>query len=142
QTAIKAKTDEIAAFLRTESARWSESAAPQTGRYMVATWTLLNRRKADSKLTADAVARAEGLESFFLDRWSAYLSAKETVNRPYLSRWRQLLASQDPKADLSGDAAAKAEVAEVASAFQDYVIATLSLRDALKRHGEAAAANS
>ena len=45
QAAIKAKNDEITAYLKDESRAWSESAAGQSAKYILAAWTLQNRRK-------------------------------------------------------------------------------------------------
>jgi mono/diheme cytochrome c family protein len=143
QEAIKAKTAEVAAFLKSESARASVTAASsRSSRYMVAAWTLANRRKVDPKVNAAEVAKAEGLEELFLDRWAKYLEPRADDKRPHLARWRKLMAKQDPKVDLSKDESAKKEVVQVADAFQDYVRATLALREALEAQGKAASANS
>jgi mono/diheme cytochrome c family protein len=140
QAAIKAKTAEIAAFVREESARWSEAATADVARYMVAAWTLVNRRKGRPDLPSEDIAKPEKLPPFVLDRWVKYLFPDGEDTRPHLARWRRVLAGQDRKADLSGDEAAKAEVAKVAQAFQEYVQSLQKLRDALKRQKEAAAA--
>ena len=140
QAAIKAKTAEVAALLRDESARWTEAATGQTARYMVAAWTLVNRRKAKPDLPGDEVAKAEGLAPFVLDRWVKYLFPDKEDTRPYLARWRRVLAGQDRAKDLSGDEAAKAEVAKAAQAFQEYVQSLQAVRDAAKRRREAATA--
>jgi cytochrome c553 len=141
QAAIKAKTQEVDAFLRTESARWSESAAGRSARYIVAAWTLANRRKGDPKIATEEVAKADDLDPFFLDRWVKYLYSDEAAKRPHLARWNRLLAAQDRATDLSKDEAAKAEVAKVAEAFQEYAVTTLRLRDAIKQQRAAALAN-
>ncbi len=143
QAAIKAKTAEIAAYLKDESRRWSRTAsAADSARYMVGAWTLANRRKANPGLKTAEVAKPEGLEGFILDRWAQYLAPKADDRRPYLARWRKLVEGQDPKVDLSGDEAARAEVAKVAAAFQEYVRTTLTLRDALEAQRVAATANA
>lgn len=141
QAAIAARTKEIPEFLKAESARWSESAIAESSRYVVAAWTLANRRKSDAGLTTDAFAKGERLESLFLDRWVKYLYRDGKDQRPYLNRWRELLARQDRKKDLSGDKGAKAEVAQVAAAFQEYAQASLRLREAIKQFEAAASAN-
>ncbi|HWE35629.1 MAG TPA: PSD1 and planctomycete cytochrome C domain-containing protein [Isosphaeraceae bacterium] len=142
QEAIKAKTGELAAFLRAESARWSEAATADTAKYMVASWSLVNRRRAHPKLATAEFAKGEGVEALFLDRWVKFLFPEKDADRPHLARWRAVIAGQDKAKDLSGDESAKAEVAEAARAFQDYVRATISLRDALKAQGAAATANA
>ena len=143
QAAIKAKTAEVAAFLKAESARWTASAAANdSGKYVTGAWTLLNKRKVRADLPTAEVAKAEGLEPLFLDRWVKYLAPRDNDPRPHLARWRKLLAAQDPKADLSGDEAAKGEARKVAIALGDYLRATISLRDALEAQKTAALANA
>ena len=81
---------------------------------------------------------ARGSRPSCLDRWVKYLDAEgrrqAAPPRPLAEAGR----GQDPKVDLSGDDAAKAEVAKVAAAFQDYVRTTLALRDALEAQRVAA----
>jgi mono/diheme cytochrome c family protein len=143
QADIKAKTAEVAAFLKAESARWTASAASsESARYIVGAWTLVNRRKANPGLSTAEFAKGEKLEAFLLDRWVKYLEVKPDDKRPYLARWRKLVGGQDGKVDLSGDPAAKAEVVKMAAAFQDYVRTTSALRDAIEAQRLAAQANA
>ncbi|WP_435020037.1 PSD1 and planctomycete cytochrome C domain-containing protein [Tundrisphaera sp. TA3] len=124
QSAIKAKTAEIAAFVKAESARWAANATPEIPRYMVGAWTLANRRKTNPGLAAAAVAGEQGLEASLLDRWAKYLEPRPDDRRPGLAGWRAFVAGQDPQVDLSGDPAAKAEAGRVAAAFGDRVRAS------------------
>jgi mono/diheme cytochrome c family protein len=143
QADIKAKTAEVASFVKIESPRWTASlAANQAARYMSGTWNLMNKRKTKPDLSTAEFAKAEGLEALFLDRWVKYLEPKADDKRPYLARWRKLVAGQDPKADLSGDEIAKGETGKVAAAFGDYARTTLALRDALEAQRVAAMANA
>ena len=143
QAAIKAKTAEVAAFLKGESTRWTASAAANdSARYLLGSWTLLNKRKAKPDLSTAEFTKAEGLESTFLDRWVKSLEPRGDDKRPHLARWRKLLAGQDPKVDLSGDPAARAEAAKVAAALGDYLRSTLALRDAIEAQRLAAEANA
>jgi mono/diheme cytochrome c family protein len=140
---IKAATAEVAAFLKTESTRWTASStANDSARYMLGAWNFLNKRKAKPDLSTAEFAKAEKFEEMFLDRWVKYLEIKPDDKRPYLARWRKLVAGQDAKVDLSGDEAAKAETGKVAAAFGDYVRTTLALRDALEAQRVAATANA
>jgi hypothetical protein len=140
QAAIKAKTDEQAACLKAESIRWAEGLVSETSRYMVAAWSLVNKRKANPKLATEDVAKAEKLHDFALARWVEYLYPEGPDNRPHLARWRAVIAHQDPAKDLSADEAARADVAKVAGAFQDYVVSIQKLRDAIEAHRAASAA--
>jgi mono/diheme cytochrome c family protein len=140
---IKGKTAEVAAFLKAESTRWTASStANDSARYMLGAWNFLNKRKARPDLSTAEFAKGEKLETLFLDRWVKYLEPKPDDKRPYLARWRKLVAGQDPKLDLSGDETAKAEAGKVAAAFGDYVRTTLALRDALEAQRIAAMANA
>jgi hypothetical protein len=109
---------------------------------MLGAWTLANRRKARPELTTAEFSKAEKLDAAFLDRWVKYLDLKPDDKRPYLARWRKLVAAQDPKVDLSGDEAARAEASKVAAAFGDYVRTTQALRDAIEAQRVAAMANA
>ena len=123
QAAVDARTKEIAEFIRVEGAKVPERAArEESARYVVAAWTLANRRKADPKLTGAAFAKAEGLRAEWLDRWTGYLSDKKAVEgRPQLARWREIVAKEDPKKDVSKDPAAIAAVKTAAEALQAHV---------------------
>jgi len=143
QAEIKAKTAEVAAFLKVEATRRTETlASGESSKYLIGAWKLINRRKAKADLTTAEFAKGEGLEVLFLDRWVKFLGPKADDKRPYLARWRKLIAAQDPKVDLSNDEAAKAEVEKVAAAFGDYARTTLALREALDAQKTAAIANA
>jgi hypothetical protein len=141
QAAIKARTDDIADFLRSEAAAWSErQAAESTTRYAIAAWSLLDGRKSKPETVTAEVARREGIEPFLLDRWVRFLTDEQAKSRPYLARLRELIARQQPDADLAAGETARAAVVDAAYALQAYVRATLALRDALKQQQAAAAA--
>ncbi len=144
QAAIKVKTDEIAAFVRSEGMKIPERMATQeTARYVVAAWVLSNAKKADPKVTTVAIAKREGVKADWLDRWIAYLSDKKANEaRPYLARWRKLVEKDDPKVDLSTRPDERAKVQAVGQALQDYLRATLALRDSLKAYESADKANA
>ncbi len=97
QAAIKAKTDEIAAFLRVESVHLSEASAAKSSEYMTAAWELFNRRKVEPKLAASTVVKAVVR---WMPRWSRswvkYLFGDDAKKRPHLARWVKLLEKQDP----------------------------------------------
>jgi cytochrome c553 len=138
QAAIKAKTDEVAAFLAAESVTLAEAATAETASYMVAAWTLHNKRKADPKASLPALARAEELQEPVLARWFKYLFGESGDPKPGLPGWRRVIAAQDPSADVSADPAAQAEVKRAAQAFQEYVRSILALRSAIEAHEKAA----
>ncbi|WP_406695516.1 PSD1 and planctomycete cytochrome C domain-containing protein [Singulisphaera sp. Ch08] len=140
QAAIKAKTEEIAAFQRTESARSSDALVSQTARYMVASWKLVNRRTADPKIRSSEVAKSEQLEPFFLDRWVKYLWPEQAVERPYLAHWHKLVEAQDKTIDLSADTAAVAQVTEAARQFETYLQSIVAVRKAVEAQQNASKA--
>ncbi|WP_435008585.1 PSD1 and planctomycete cytochrome C domain-containing protein [Tundrisphaera lichenicola] len=130
QAEIKAKTAEVASFVKAESARWAESAAgTQSARYIVGAWTLANLRKAKPDLSTGDFAKGENLDTFLLDRWLKYLEPRPDDHRAHLEGWRKLVEGQDARADLSGLAEIKAEVARIADEFQARVRTTQALRD-------------
>jgi mono/diheme cytochrome c family protein len=141
QTAIKDKTDGIAAFLKEQGVLLAESSAPLTAKYVVAAWTLHNRRKSDPQLATGPLAKDQGLEASALDRWVRHLFGEKAADRPHLALWNRAIAGQDKAKDLSGDESARAEVAKAADALQSYVVSSLALRDALARQRAALAAN-
>ena len=143
QADIKAKTAEVAAFLRDESKRWATSAAASdSARYMLGVWTLVNRRKANPGLSTAEFARQEKLEAFLLERWIKYLEVKPDDKRPYLARWRTLSEGKDGKGDLSGDEDARGKASRAATAFQEYIRTAQVLQDALVAHQVAATDNA
>ncbi|SIO60262.1 Planctomycete cytochrome C [Singulisphaera sp. GP187] len=140
QAAIKAKTDEIASFQRSESARLSEALISQTARYMVASWKLMNRRKVEPKLQTSDVAKAEQVEPFFLDRWVKYLWPEPAVERPYLAHWLKVVAAQDKAVDLSTDSGALAQVTEEAHRFETYLQSIVAVKKAVEAQQNASKA--
>ncbi len=116
QAAISEKTREINDFLATEGRRIPERAArEESARYVVAAWTLINRRKAEPDLKTAAFAKAEGVRPEWLDRWVGYLfDKKAAAGRPHLSRWRKILEADDSKRDASKDLAAADSVRQSA----------------------------
>jgi cytochrome c553 len=135
---VKRQIDAIAAFVKRESARWTEQAAGQAARYVVAAWTLANRRKAEPDLPTAEFARAEGLEAFAVDRRLKLLSPAEAARRPYLAQWHALVSAQDATLDLSREEKVKSEVARSAEALQAYLLASIRVRDSLKAQADAA----
>jgi mono/diheme cytochrome c family protein len=137
QAAIKAKTDEIAALLQSETPKVSERLAVlTTARYVVAAWSFSNAKKLDPKLTSATFVKRNGrndIEVDWLDRWVGYLYDKKAVEgRPHLARWRTLIDKDDPKLDLSTRPEERAKAQAVGDALQEYIKATVTLRDALK----------
>jgi mono/diheme cytochrome c family protein len=131
QEKIKAKTAEIAEFLKVETERWAGARTAEIARYMTGAWTLKNLRKTKPGLTTAEFGRENKLVPFVLDRWVKYLYREGEDTRPYLARWRRVLKAQDPAVDLSANEAARLEVSQAADAFQAYIQATLKLRDAI-----------
>jgi cytochrome c553 len=144
QAKIKSKTTEIAAYIRSEASKVPEKLVVQeTTKYVVASWTLANMRKADAKVTSASVAAKQGLKGDILERWHAYLyDLKSNVSRPYLAKWQKLVEKEDAKQDLSSQKEKRAQVEQIALGLQDYLKATLSLRDAIKTYDTAEKANS
>jgi Protein of unknown function (DUF1553)/Protein of unknown function (DUF1549)/Planctomycete cytochrome C len=145
QAEIKAKTSAMDAFLDGESVRLAEAMTADTARYMVATWTLANKRKANPDVTVAEVAKQDHLRDFVLEKWFNYLFPKgkaKDAERPHLARWQKVIGAQDASIDLSSDDAARAEVQKAAESFQSFVCSLQKLRDAISEHKAARDANA
>jgi hypothetical protein len=131
QAQIKQNDQRLKDAQADEARKLGESFAPQTAEYLVAAWKVLNRRKIDSGYQlADAAKDAE-LHDFLLDRWLQFLTSDGPPKLPLFMPWRELLATQDAKSDLSADAEALAEAEWIASAVQATVVDAIGMRRAL-----------
>jgi hypothetical protein len=128
QDLINAKATEVDKFTNEHLANLRDRFLPETSRYIVAAWKLINHRKTNPKLTSEAFANAEKLEQIVLDRWVNYLA--KAKDQPYLAEWIKLLQQQDAHADLSTSEPALAQASKVAAAFQT------GLLDLVKRRKE------
>ncbi|MBI4662172.1 MAG: PSD1 domain-containing protein, partial [Verrucomicrobia bacterium] len=142
QAAIQSKNSEIDKVIQAEGAKLGQSMAGEIARYMVSAWKLENQRKNNPKLAAEQIAKPEGLHGVALERWTKYLVPDPKNEKPHLARWRQTLAQQDAKTDLSSDEKAVTEVRQAAEAFQNYVSALRKAKDALEESHSAALANA
>jgi cytochrome c553 len=118
---VKAQQKTIDEFLDAESKSLRASLANDTAKYLVASWRYINKRKGDSKYSLADSAKKDKLSDYVLNRWHDYLTTGPGKDQPRLAAWRELLAKQDPTADLSGDETAQAEVRAAAEAFQEQV---------------------
>jgi cytochrome c553 len=128
QKLLQTKSEEVDKFAQEQTAHFRAALLPETARYLVASWKLINRRKADPKLPTEPFASKEGVEPVVLDRWLKYLTAQK--ERPVLVAWRQMLKQQASSPDLTGDAPALAEAQRTAEAFQNAVLALNRRREA------------
>jgi len=118
-------------------------AQKETAKYVLGAWVLTNARKSDPSVKTAAIADREGLVAERLDRWVTYLYDRRAIDdRTHLSPWRKVLERDDPKVDLSQRPDERAKVHEVGQALQNYLKATLALRDALKVFESADQANA
>jgi cytochrome c553 len=129
--AIESKTNEINNLLEGETLKLTEGLRFDIGRYMLGAWKLQNQRKVRPETSVEAFAKEQRLHSFVLERWIKYLNRSSTNERPHLARWFETLATQDAKTDLSKDETAGAQVGKIASAFQNLVVTTMKLRNAM-----------
>ncbi len=106
----KAVNDLLTAESRALREAWSASLAKQ----LVASWTVLNKRKTDGGFAVAELAKAESLPPIVLENWLKLLASDQLAKKPLLKPWQELIAAQDPKIDLSADAAARS-AAEVAA---------------------------
>ncbi len=124
QKIIQTKNEEVEKFTNEQLQNLRQRFTPETGKYLVAAWKLLNKRKTDANLSLDAFAMKEGVESLVLERWMNYLKA----DHPSLAGWRDLLKKQDAHTDLSASEPALADVRKFAADFQDTLVALIKRR--------------
>ncbi|MCW3097042.1 MAG: Protein of unknown function (DUF1553)/Protein of unknown function (DUF1549)/Planctomycete [Chthonomonadaceae bacterium] len=125
QDMINAKEAEVNKFAEEQLADLRNRYLPETSRYMVAAWKLINRRKTNAKLTTEQYATTEKLETIVLGRWVKYLAAAK--DHPALADWQKVVIAQDARTDLSASDSAIAQVTGAANAFQN------SLMELVKR---------
>ncbi len=120
---INKKAAELGKFVTDQQAGFRSRLIPQISRYVEACWKYRNLKKTDSKLTIEAFASGEKVESVFLDRWLDLLEkhAEDDPVRTNLSAWRKTIKSEDPKADLSSNGEAAAAVHKIAVDIQSSV---------------------
>ena len=105
-----------------------ESLASQLAKYAVAAWKVQNKRKTEEKFAVATIAKEADLRDFVVDAWVRFLSADNVQKKPYLAAWKDAVAAQDAKTDLSADAAVLAAVQKVAEQLQNEVTAAVEKR--------------
>ena len=139
--AVRAHQLRLDRFLDQEARRLRPTFVAVIPDYMKVAWIALNQQKGkpnDKKVVA-RVAKDHKLSEALLKRWVDYLTAPDEVQktRPYLSAWYEWLSKQDPKQDLSTDAAALDVVQQTAVDLQALAQTKLKDKDRLfARYGE------
>ncbi|MGI8978121.1 MAG: DUF1553 domain-containing protein [Pirellulaceae bacterium] len=105
-----------------------ESLAGNLAKYLVAAWKLQNKRKADGTVAAATVTKEEELREFAVEAWTKFLTGDNVQKKSYLAAWKDAIAAQDAKTDLSTDAAALAAIQSAAATLQKDVAAALDMR--------------
>ncbi len=125
QEAFKQQQTVVDEFLDAQAKLLRPELAKETASYLVGVWKYNNRRKQDSDINFDKSAKQDGLPEFLLKRWRDYLK-DGGKDQPALAAWRELLAKQDEKIDLSSNDAALVEVRAAAEVFQQHVLRLLN----------------
>lgn len=105
-----------------------ESLALQTAKYAVAAWKLQNKLKSDEKFSAAVIAKENDLREFALEAWVKFLTAENVQKKVYLAAWKDAVAAQDAKSDLSAESSALAAVQSAADQLQKDVAVALDMR--------------
>lgn len=121
----KSDEDKLNAAQNAASRQVAEAHADQTSKYIVAAWTLTNRRKVDGKASAAKVAEEFGLQEVFVESWRKHLSAENRNQRGHLAAYDQKVAGEDAKTDVSQQAEARAALETVANEIQQPIVAAL-----------------
>lgn len=107
----------------------SERLVGQVAQYLVAAWTLQNRRVTKPDLKTAELARDESLHEFMLEAWIKFLTPENVDKQATLEPWKKALANLDARRDLSADDAARAAVLEAAKSVQDRLQTAVTRRD-------------
>lgn len=105
-----------------------ESLALQTGKYVVAAWKLQNKRKTDVKFSAATIAKENDLREFAVEAWARFLTGENLQKKAYLTAWKDAVAAQDAKTDLSSEPSALSAVQSAAAQLQKDVTVALDMR--------------
>ena len=136
---VKSQQLGIDRFLDQQARQLRPSLIDRIPDFVVAGWTLRNRRQAtpkDKKLVAK-VAKQLKLSQELIKRWEAYLYDRgKAAARPHLAGWFEMLGTQDSKKNLSGDKSLRQAVRRQGEAIAAIATAKLPGREALfKRFG-------
>ena len=107
-----------------------ESLALQTSKYALAAWKLQNQRKLDGGFSAATIAKEADLREFVVEAWAKFLVDENLQKKLYLAAWKDAVAPQDAKLDLSADSAALAAIQAVADQLQKEISVALDKRRA------------
>ncbi|MBI84611.1 MAG: hypothetical protein CMJ81_15570 [Planctomycetaceae bacterium] len=131
---IKAHQLDIDRFLDRQSRQLRPSLVDRIPDYVVAAWTLRNRRQVnpgDEKL-AENVANELQLSQELIERWESYLYDRDqAAGRSHLAKWFETLQTQDPAKDLSSDKAVRQLVHRQGQEIAALAAARLPRRQAL-----------
>lgn len=140
QAAMKEQEKVVNEQQKLESRQARERLAPQVAKYLVASWTVLNRRKADARFASREIATADGLQEFILDAWIKFLTSDQVGKKPLLKPWQELLAAQDGAGNLAENEAARQSAVQAAARIERPLIAALERRRELNQAHAAALA--
>lgn len=141
QAAFKEQEKAVNELLTAESRGLREVWAASLGKQLVAAWTVLNKRKAKADFAVSEVAKAESLPPILLENWIKFLTSDLVSKKPLFKPWQEMIAAQDPKVDLSADAAARSAAEAAALAVEGPLLAALAKRRELEAvHAAAVAA--
>ncbi len=127
--AIKGHEKRLADAQATEARKLGESFAPLTSKYLLAAWKLQHRSEQKADDLAKKLAEELGLERFLIERWSQFLMTDLVQKRAYLAEYKQVIASQAGKSDITSEPAAVAAVEQAGVALQEKLVAALKSRD-------------
>jgi len=124
----KAADEQLAAAQTAEIRQLAEAHVDQTNKYVVAAWTLLNRRKVQGNYAAAKIAEETGLKEAFIEGWRKHLGAENRNQRGHLAMYDQQVAAEDAKTDLSQNMEARQAVEAIAVQLQETLVAAIAER--------------
>jgi len=124
----KAQDEQLNAAQTDAMRQVAEMQIDQIGKYVVAGWSLHNRRKVQADYGVAKIAEEFGLKEAFVEGWRKHLGTDNPKQRGHLAMYDQKLAAEDAKADLSQNAEARQAVEAIAMQIQESVVAAVAER--------------
>ena len=126
--AVKDQQLDIDRYLDAQARLLRPSLVDRIPDYVVAGWIYHNRRisKPKDKKLLEKVAKELKLSKELIKRWDKYLyDQNRSKQRPHLAGWFELIKTQDPKKNLSGDKALREAVQQAGEAIAKAVQARM-----------------
>ena len=124
----KAQEEQLSAAQNAAMRQIAESQIGEIGKYVVAAWTLHQRRKVQADFSVAKIAEEFSLKETFVEGWRKHLGADNQKQRGHLAKFDQRLAAEDAKTDLSQNPEARPAIEAIAQQIQEAVVDAIAER--------------